>query len=96
MVEFRYFPLRLTNNFFPQNRVKNEERKCASAHGQKCPSAHMGRFVCGFFFFALFKCIILLMVYLYVSTNFDLEPKTGLGFDPTSPNNKFVEHGRKN
>ena len=49
-----------------------------------------------FFFFALFKCIILLMVYLYVSTSFDLEPKTGLGFDPTSPNNKFVEREKKN
>ena len=49
-----------------------------------------------FFFFALFKCIILLMVYLYVRTSSDLEPKTGLGSNPTRPNNKFVEREKKN
>ena len=26
----------------------------------------------------------------------DLEPKTGLGSNPTSPNNKFVEREKKN
>ena len=31
-----------------------------------------------------------------VRTNFDLDPKTGLESGPTSPNNKFVERGRKN
>ena len=27
---------------------------------------------------------------------FCLEPQTGLGFGPTNPNNKFVEHEKKN
>ena len=31
-----------------------------------------------------------------VRNSFGLDPKTGLSFGPTSPNNKFVEHGRKN
>ena len=31
-----------------------------------------------------------------VRTSFGLDPKTGLGFGPTSSNNKFVERGRKN
>ena len=31
-----------------------------------------------------------------VRTSFGLDPKTGLGSGPTSPNNEFVEHGRKN
>ena len=31
-----------------------------------------------------------------VWTDFGLDPKTGLGSGPTSPNNKFVEHGKKN
>ena len=31
-----------------------------------------------------------------VTTSFDLDPKTGLGSGPTSPNNEFVERGRKN
>ena len=31
-----------------------------------------------------------------VRTSFGLDPKTGLDSDPTSPNNKFVERGRKN
>ena len=36
-------------------------------------------------------------IYIYiVRTSFGLDPKTGLGFGPTSPNNKFVERGRKN
>ena len=29
-------------------------------------------------------------------TSFGLDPKTGLGSGPTSPNNEFVERGRKN
>ena len=31
-----------------------------------------------------------------VRTSFDLDPKTGLGSGPTSPNNEFVERRRKN
>ena len=31
-----------------------------------------------------------------VRTSLGLDPKTGLSFGPTSPNNKFVERGRKN
>ena len=31
-----------------------------------------------------------------VKTSFGLDPKTGLGSGPTSPNNEFVERGRKN
>ena len=33
---------------------------------------------------------------IYVRTSFGLDPKAGLGSGPTSPNNKFVERGRKN
>ena len=33
---------------------------------------------------------------LIVRTSFGLDPKTGLGSGLTSPNNKFVERGRKN
>ena len=42
-------------------------------------------------------------IYIYIYINiyicrdqFRLEPKIGLGFSPISPNNKFVERGRKN
>ena len=35
-------------------------------------------------------------IYIYVRTSFGLDPKTGLGSGPASPNNKFVERGRKN
>ena len=36
-------------------------------------------------------------IYIYiVRDSFGLDPKTGLGFGPTSPNNKFVKRGRKN
>ena len=31
-----------------------------------------------------------------VRTSFDLDSKAKLGLGPTSPNNKFVERGRKN
>ena len=31
-----------------------------------------------------------------VRISYGLDPKIGLGFGPTSPNNKFVERGRKN
>ena len=31
-----------------------------------------------------------------VKTSFGLDLKTGLGSGPTSLNNKFIEHGRKN
>ena len=31
-----------------------------------------------------------------VRTSFGLDPKTRLGSSLTSPNNEFVEHGRKN
>ena len=30
-----------------------------------------------------------------VRTSFGLDPKTGMDLGPTSPNNKFVESGRK-
>ena len=32
----------------------------------------------------------------FVRTSFGLDPKTGLGSGPTSPNNKFVGRERKN
>ena len=32
----------------------------------------------------------------FVRTSFGLDPKTGLGSGPTSPNNKFVKRGRNN
>ena len=34
-------------------------------------------------------------IYIYVRTSFDLDSKTGVDSGPTSPNNKFVECGRK-
>ena len=37
-----------------------------------------------------------ILVIVTVRTSFGLDPKTGLGFGPTSPNNEFVELGRKN
>ena len=42
-------------------------------------------------FFILRKKII-----VTIRTSFDLDSKTGLDSGPTSPNNKFVERGRKN
>ena len=33
--------------------------------------------------------------YIYVRTSFGLDSKTGLDSGPTSPNNRFVERGRK-
>ena len=38
------------------------------------------------------ECILLIII---VRTNFGLDSKTGLDSGPTSPNNKFVECGRK-
>ena len=38
---------------------------------------------------------ITLYSYILVRTNFDSNPKTGMNSDLTSPNNKFVESGRK-
>ena len=42
------------------------------------------------------KQIIYIFIYIYVRTSFDSNPKTGMDSGPTSPNNKFVESGRKN
>ena len=38
------------------------------------------------------ECILLIII---VRTSFGLDSKTGLDSGPTSPNNKFVECGRK-
>ena len=38
----------------------------------------------------------LIFLIYFVRTSFSLDPKTGLGFGPTSLKNKFVERGRKN
>ena len=35
-------------------------------------------------------------IYIYCKDQFWLEPKTGMGTGPKSPNNEFVESGRKN
>ena len=37
-----------------------------------------------------------ILVIVTVRTSFGLDPKTGLGPGPTSLNNEFIEHGRKN
>ena len=38
------------------------------------------------------ECILLIII---VRTSFGLDSKTGLDSSPTSPNNKFIESGRK-
>ena len=45
------------------------------------------------FFFFLENQIIIIII---VRTSFDLDSKTGVDLGPTSPNNKFVERGKKN
>ena len=50
--------------------------------------------------FWLFVIVMELLLYtsliIIVRTNFGLDSKTGLDSGPTSLNNEFVEHGRKN
>ena len=51
-----------------------------------------------FFFFCFYSntaLVFFLMSIKIVRTSFDSNPKTGMDSGPTSPNNKFVESGRK-
>ena len=53
-------------------------------------------FVSLYYLFYYVYILCLYNLYTIVRTSFGLNSKTGLDSGPTSPNNKFVEHGRKN
>ena len=40
-------------------------------------------------------CVFIIIFFMVVRTGFDSNPKIGMDSGPTSPNNKFVESGRK-
>ena len=73
--------------------LKNKLLKTEGKNGyQTCSNLFIYLFFC---FYSNTALVFFLMSIKIVRTSFDSNPKTGMDSGPTSPNNKFVESGRK-